>query len=99
MDVTPRELRDLDIKEKKFGGYDPNEVDDLRWLRVDEAVALLSYGHDRGVVRRLQAPPATGETVTIDAANGPLTLETMPTKIVSLSPTATEMLFAVGVAF
>lgn len=29
MDVTPRELRDLDIKEKKFGGYDPNEVDDL----------------------------------------------------------------------
>ena len=33
---------------------------------------------------------------TIEAANGPLTLETMPTKIVSLSPTATEMLFAVG---
>jgi len=28
MDVTPRELRDLDIREK-FRGYDPNEVDDL----------------------------------------------------------------------
>ena len=33
---------------------------------------------------------------TIDAANGPLTLESPPTKIVSLSPTATELLFAVG---
>ena len=28
MDVTPRELRDLDIREK-FRGYDPNDVDDL----------------------------------------------------------------------
>jgi len=59
-----------------------NEVDDLRWLRVDEAVALLSYGHDRGVVRRLQAPPATGETVTIDlvrhAKAGDRTLWTEP---------------------
>ena len=34
--------------------------------------------------------------MTIQAANGPVTLETAPTKIVSISPTATEMLFAVG---
>jgi iron complex transport system substrate-binding protein len=40
--------------------------------------------------------PAPTFPMTIDAANGPLTLDTMPTKIVSLSPTATELLFAVG---
>lgn len=34
--------------------------------------------------------------VTIDAANGTVTIETRPTSIVSLSPTATEMLFAIG---
>lgn len=33
--------------------------------------------------------------VTIDAANGELTIEEEPTAIVSLSPTATEMLFAI----
>lgn len=34
--------------------------------------------------------------VTIDAANGEVTIEREPTRIVSLSPTATEMLFAIG---
>jgi iron complex transport system substrate-binding protein len=34
--------------------------------------------------------------VTIDAANGQVTLDAEPTKIVSISPTATEMLFAIG---
>ncbi|MDH4308351.1 MAG: ABC transporter substrate-binding protein [Acidimicrobiia bacterium] len=34
--------------------------------------------------------------VTIEASNGPVTLATKPQAIVSLSPTATEMLFAVG---
>lgn len=34
--------------------------------------------------------------VTIKAGNGPVTLEQRPSAIVSLSPTATEMLFAVG---
>lgn len=34
--------------------------------------------------------------VTLDTAAGPLTLEERPGSIVSLSPTATEMLFAIG---
>lgn len=34
--------------------------------------------------------------VTVETDAGPVTIETMPTQIVSLSPTATETLFAIG---
>ena len=34
--------------------------------------------------------------VTVEAANGPVTIEAQPTAIVSMSATATEMLFAIG---
>ncbi|HSH21935.1 MAG TPA: ABC transporter substrate-binding protein [Candidatus Caenarcaniphilales bacterium] len=34
--------------------------------------------------------------MTIEAANGEVTIDDRPTRIVSLSPTATEMLFAIG---
>jgi len=37
-----------------------------------------------------------GFPVTIDAPNGPVTIEAMPERIVSISPTSTEVLFAVG---
>jgi iron complex transport system substrate-binding protein len=44
------------------------------------------------------APPHSGLSfpVTIHAANGTVTVRTKPTAIVSLSPTATEMLYAIG---
>jgi len=38
---------------------------------------------------------SAGFPITIDAPGGPVTLDARPTKIVSLSPTATEILFAV----
>jgi iron complex transport system substrate-binding protein len=49
-----------------------------------------------------QGPPNAGPSsvgsfpVTIDAANGDVTITEQPQRIVSLSPTATEMLFAIG---
>jgi iron complex transport system substrate-binding protein len=42
------------------------------------------------------ASPAAAFPVTITAANGDVTLDRRPERIVSLSPTATEMLFAIG---
>ena len=36
------------------GTFSPNrEVDDLRWLRPDRAIELLSYEHDRQLLRSL----------------------------------------------
>lgn len=40
--------------------------------------------------------PAAAFPVEIDTASGPVTIETRPEAIVSMSPTATEMLWAVG---
>jgi 8-oxo-dGTP diphosphatase len=35
------------------GGFEPTaEVDELRWLPVEEALKLLSYEHDRELVKR-----------------------------------------------
>jgi iron complex transport system substrate-binding protein len=42
-------------------------------------------------------PAATGSfPVTVQASSGPLTLQAKPVRIVSLSPTSTEILFAIG---
>jgi 8-oxo-dGTP diphosphatase len=35
-----------------------NEVDDVRWATFEEAVALLSYDHDRQLLFELSSPPA-----------------------------------------
>jgi len=67
-----------------------NEVDEVRWLRIDEAVAALSYAHDREVVRRLRPPVPPGETVAIDlvrhAKAGDRMLWTEPDGLRPLSP-------------
>ena len=42
------------------------------------------------------APSPVGFPVTVDTATGSLTIDARPTRIVSLSSTATEMLFAIG---
>ncbi len=42
------------------------------------------------------AGPAAGFPVTVTAANGAVTIKSAPARIVSLSPTATEDLYAVG---
>lgn len=42
------------------------------------------------------AQSATGFPVTVHAANGSVKISSLPTAIVSLSPTATEMLYAIG---
>lgn len=60
-------------------------------------VALASCGG--ATAPQADTSPATDQgsyPVTIQAANGPVELGERPERIVSLSPTATEMLFAVG---
>jgi 8-oxo-dGTP diphosphatase len=40
------------------GSFMPNaEIDDLRWLPLDEGVRHLSYDHDRPVVEAFDVPP------------------------------------------
>jgi 8-oxo-dGTP diphosphatase len=47
--------------EPMSGSFSPNaEIDEIRWLPVDEAVRLLSYDHDRPVVEAFEAPVVGG---------------------------------------
>ena len=65
-------------------------------MRVTKLAAALAFG-----LALLAAPAATPSPsgnfpITIHAANGPVALAAKPVRIVSLSPTATEDLFAIG---
>jgi iron complex transport system substrate-binding protein len=62
-------------------------------LVLSACASTTSAGGDTTSVAATASPAFP---VTVDAANGTLTLDAAPTRIVSLSPTATEMLFAVG---
>ena len=63
------------------------------------ALALVAAGCGQDGARSdAAAPAAEGAAfpVTLDTPAGKLTLDQRPTRIVSMSPTATEMLFAIG---
>src|SRR4051794_10041552 len=55
------------------------------------APALALAAHSGG-----RATPAPSFPVTVHAANGTVTVTKRPTRIVALSPTATEDLYAIG---
>jgi iron complex transport system substrate-binding protein len=58
---------------------------------------LAACGSDDGAAEAKPTPvPDASFPVTIPAADGKVTLEEAPDRIVSLSPTSTEMLFAIG---
>jgi iron complex transport system substrate-binding protein len=62
-------------------------------------VALVAAGCGKDDARSEEAAPAgqgAAFPVTIDAAGGKLVLARQPQRVVSMSPTATEMLFAIG---
>ena len=56
MDVTPQLLKDVEFREKKFGGYDPDEVDDFL-ERVGVAIGQLQL-RLREVTQRAEAAEA-----------------------------------------
>ncbi|MCB1013519.1 MAG: DivIVA domain-containing protein [Acidimicrobiales bacterium] len=56
MDVTPQLLKDVDFREKKFGGYDPDEVDDFL-ERVGVAIGQLQM-RLREMTQRAEAAEA-----------------------------------------
>jgi iron complex transport system substrate-binding protein len=53
-------------------------------------------GGEQAATTTPAAPPAQAFPVTVEGSDGPVTLEERPVRIVSLSPTATETLFAIG---
>jgi iron complex transport system substrate-binding protein len=53
-------------------------------------------GGEQASVTAPAAPAAQAFPVTVEGSDGPVTIEKRPVRIVSLSPTATESLFAIG---
>ena len=69
----------------------------LRALLVTAALIAAACGSQPAASSRADASasPDAAFPVTVDTAAGPVTIEEQPDAIVSLSPTATEMLFAI----
>jgi iron complex transport system substrate-binding protein len=67
-----------------------------RRLALAVASLALALVPASGAVSATTAGNATGFPVTITAANGKVTVPKRPTRIVSISPTSTESLFAIG---
>jgi iron complex transport system substrate-binding protein len=69
----------------------------LLFLALTVALVAAGCGQDGGT-SDAPAPAGQGATfpVTLDTPAGKLTLDQQPARIVSMSPTATEMLFAIG---
>jgi iron complex transport system substrate-binding protein len=53
-------------------------------------------GGEEAATTTQAAPAAQAFPVTVEGSDGPVTLEKRPVRVVSLSPTATESLFAIG---
>lgn len=63
------------------------------------AITLTGCGRSGGTTTTTTPPGTTSDVsypVTVEAANGRITIPSRPRRIVVLSPTATEMLFAIG---
>jgi len=71
MDVTPQLLKDVDFREKKFGGYDPDEVDDFL-ERVGVAIGQLQMRlretsqRAEAAEARLAEVPATAPAMAVE---------------------------------
>ena len=65
-------------------------------IRLAALVALLLLSIPALALGRASDAAGSGYPVTVQAANGPVLIQARPTRIVSLSPTATEDLFAIG---
>ena len=51
----PKTVRYWLMRPKADAAAPQNEVDEVRWLELSEAIDLLTYEHDRGLIERL--PP------------------------------------------
>jgi iron complex transport system substrate-binding protein len=77
----------------------PPDLRRIRAIAILTAVALVTVGCGDESNPGAQSSPrdqTTAFPVTVKAGNGDITIDERPERLVSLSPTATEMLFAIG---
>lgn len=68
----------------------------MKLLRVLTLAGLLATACGQETPDVADAPRSVAFPLTVSAANGQVAIEKRPERIVSLSPTATEMLYAIG---